>query len=381
MYGFNLKLLKRNLSPYLKNIHGWRTHRKIVVIESDDWGSIRMPSRDVYEKCLKAGYKVDQIAYEKYDSLASEEDLELLYELLNSFTDQSGNHPVITANALVANPDFDKIRENGFEKYEYELLTETFKRYPKHSRSLELWKQGMREGIFFPQSHGREHLNVSLFMKALQTVDSDVHFSFEHEMPGSIPYEELKGNKYVESLKYTNVADKQEKLQIILEGLELFEQLFGYRSESLIPPNYLWSSDFDEAVSSFGVRFYQGNRKMKEPKYGEGMELHPRRLGEKNRFDQIYLVRNALFEPSLFKMEISDPVEYCLRQIRAAFRMKKPAVICSHRINYVGYLFEENRDRNLDSLKQLLQLVKKEWPDIEFMNSVELGNLISEKND
>src|SRR6056297_3463585 len=95
--------LKNILASNLANILGWRTDRKIVVFESDDWGSIRMPSKNVYHKCLKAGYRVDKIAYERYDSLASEDDLELLFDLLTSYKDINGNHPVMTANVLPAN--------------------------------------------------------------------------------------------------------------------------------------------------------------------------------------------------------------------------------------------------------------------------------------
>ena len=41
--------LKSLLTVHASNIPGWRTKRKIVVIESDDWGSIRMPSLKVFE--------------------------------------------------------------------------------------------------------------------------------------------------------------------------------------------------------------------------------------------------------------------------------------------------------------------------------------------
>jgi hypothetical protein len=36
----------------LANLPGWCTNRKIVVIESDDWGSIRMPSLTIFENLL-----------------------------------------------------------------------------------------------------------------------------------------------------------------------------------------------------------------------------------------------------------------------------------------------------------------------------------------
>ena len=375
--------IKRKISPWVKNFPGWRTDRKIVVIESDDWGSIRMPSREVYEKCLKAGYRVDKIAYERYDSLASEDDLELLFELLSSFRDYKDNHPVITANSLVANPDFKKIKDSGFREYHFELVTETFKKYPKHSNALKLWEAGRRAGIFFQQSHGREHLNVSMFMDGLKRNDRDLIFGFNHEIPGIIPHGEIPagGNTYVESLKYSNESDKQQKLQMIIEGLDLFERLFGYRSETLIPPNYLWSPEFDEVVSQRGVNYYQGIRKMKEPKFNGSVSYHTHVLGEKNVWGQRYLVRNAHFEPALFKQKVTDPVDNCLKDIFAAFSLKKPAIICSHRINYVGFIDPGNRDRNLRMLKNLLTKIKKRWPEVEFMSSVQLGKLITGKND
>jgi len=88
----------------------------------------------------------------------------------------------------------------------------------------------------------------------------------------------------------------------------------------------------------------------------------------------ISLVRNVTFEPSLVKS--NDTVEEVLRDIAIAFRMKKPAIISSHRINYVGYLDFKNRDINLKMLKGILKQAMIRWPDIEFMNSVDLGNLI-----
>ena len=142
-------MLKSYLAGIRKNLPGWRTRRKILVIESDDWGSIRMPSREVYQKCLKAGYPVDQSEYERVDSLASEEDLELLFDLLLSFRDLHGNHPVLTANCLVANPDFERIKEAKFREYHYESILDTFKKYPAHQGNFTLWKKAMGRSMMW----------------------------------------------------------------------------------------------------------------------------------------------------------------------------------------------------------------------------------------
>jgi len=370
--------IRQTVAPYLKNAGGWRTGRKLVLFESDDWGAIRMPSREVYNKCLKAGYEVDTNAYEKYDSLASEEDLNFLYNLLLSFSDGHGYHPVFTANVLCANPDFDQIQDSGFKKYYYERITETFRQYPDHSRCFDLWRSGIGEKIFFPQSHGREHLNVSMFMNALKHGDRDALFGFRHRMPGCMPRSMEGGNKYVETLRYSSESDKKQKLEILLDGLDLFEELFGYRSRTFTPPNYLWSPDYNGPISQSGVRYYQGNRKMKDPVVGSQFKFHTHKLGEENRFNQRYLVRNVTFEPSLIQHK-EKVVDQCMWEIAAAFRMSKPAIICTHRLNYVGFIDPDNRDQNLVLLEQLLKRMLDRWPEIEFITSAELGEQIDKE--
>lgn len=371
-----ISALKRNIARHITNFPGWRTDRKIVVIESDDWGSIRMPSRAVYKKCLAAGYPVDQNAYERFDSLASEKDLELLFGVLENHKDQHGMPPVMTANILTANPDFDKIKASAYQKYFYELIGDTFARYPNHANCLHLWREGKERKVFFPQSHGREHLNVSLFMRKLQLKDKDALFGFVHQMPGSISKQApLKGNIFVEPLHYTNYQDKLQKLSFVMEGLDLFENLMGYRSLSFIPPNYIWSPDFNKPMADMGVQFYQGHRKMKEPLEDGNYQFHSYKLGEQNSYGQTYLVRNVTFEPALFTSG-TDPVSDSLREIATAFRMQKPAIISSHRLNYVGFIDEQNRDGNLKMLDKLLTEITSRWPDVEFLNSVQLGTLM-----
>ena len=67
-----------------------------------------------------------------------------------------------------------------------------------------------------------------------------------------------------------------------------------------------------------------------------------------------------------------------MKEIEIAFRWKKPAVISTHRVNYIGNLVENNRIKGLQSLKELLTKMLAKWPDIEFMTSVELGKEINE---
>ena len=117
-----LSKLKSALALNVRNIPGWRTSRHIVVIESDDWGSIRMSSRENLERMVRAGMREDLDHYNTFDGLESNRDLEELYQVLTSFKDSTGRHPVMTGVNVVANPVFESIRENGFRSMYTNLI-------------------------------------------------------------------------------------------------------------------------------------------------------------------------------------------------------------------------------------------------------------------
>lgn len=366
-----VRILKKNII----NAPGWRTNRKIVVIESDDWGAIRMPSREVYNSFLKSGYAVDQRPYEKYDSLASSEDLSLLYEVLSKNRDKTGRGTVFTANAVSANPDFDKIKASSFEEYHYELFTDTLNKYSDCHNSFQLWKEGIEADIFYPQFHGREHINVASWMKALREGDEDMLFAFEHRVAGIFPKNNSNaGNQSVVALKYADDSEF-EKIKVILsDGLNLFEQIHGYKSLSFIAPCNVWHPGYAETLKENGVEIIQGSSTQIIPTLNGNKKTY-HYMGQKNRIGQRFLIRNCSFEPSLSAGV--DTVDLCLADISLAFRWQKPAIISSHRINYIGSIFPDNRSQNLRQLSTLLGRIVRLWPDVEFMSSDQLGRLMN----
>lgn len=371
---------KRTVGRNLVNIPGWRTNRKIVVIESDDWGSIRMPSEEVYRKSLEAGIKVDKCPYCRYDTLESAVDLSALFDALTDFKDKSGNHPVFTANCVVANPDFFKIKESGYREYHYELFPETLKNYYPNQDTFELWSQGMSQNIFLPQLHGREHLNVDRWLRYLQKGSQETIFAFENNYFGlSTTVVNENRSSYMAALDADFQQDIDGYKYLLREGLDIFEKLFGYRSESFIAPNYVWSSQVEKCLSDNGVKYLQGSLHQTQTKFENSVGIK-HTLGEKNNHNQIYLTRNCHFEPSSFSI-YSHALESCLKQINSAFLWHKPAIISTHRINYVGGLVEQNRIRNIELLKKLIKGIMDKWPSVEFLTSVELGNLISKNNE
>lgn len=369
---------KSELRIYVSNLFGWRTNRKLIVIESDDWGSVYMSDKRALEEMKTKGIPLDS-HYLKNDTLESNEDMEMLMEVLRKHKDSSGRHVVMTGVNVVANPNFVKIKANGFKKYEYELFTETAKRYPQSDRIHSLWKQGIDERLLVPVFHGREHLNVQRWMKLLQEGNETVRIAFEYGV--STLSKEING-KELADLRAAFDIDTQNDLKylekVIDTGLDEFESLFGYKSTFFIPTNGPFNNNLEGLLSKKGVK-YIGTGKVQQEPLGEGKyKKHFRYLGKKNRLGQMYLTRNCFFEPisEEFPKE-RDWVASCLKEIEIAFNCHKPATISSHRVNYMGTINPENRAEGLKKLDQLLGAIIKKWPDVEFITSMELGDIIN----
>lgn len=365
---------------YLINLPGFRTRRKLVVFESDDWGSIRMPSRDTYEELLKKNIRVDRLSYSRYDSLAGESDLTALFEVLQSVKDKNGNPAIITANTNVANPDFEKIKNSGFTEYHYEPFTETLKRYPEHAGSFELWKAGIDSRLFRPQFHGREHLNVTEWMKALQQNRGKVRLAFDYGMYDLSEDQSVSENTFVEALHFEDKTELDFQRESIVTGLNLFEELFGYRASSFIAPCYIWSSELDKTLAANGISSFQGNWFQYEPVSGTNRKFRRKfhYIGQKNKFNQVYTIRNAAFEPA--DSSSIDWIGLVIKQMESLFRLGKPTIINTHRLNYIGFIDPTNREKNLILLRRLLKEMVEKWPDIEFISSDELATIIFSKN-
>ena len=355
----------------IKNLPGKKTGRKLVCIYVDDYGSIRVKDRKSYEKLKAAGIPMDSSRYSKFDTLSSTEDLQMLFEVLTSVKDIQGNHACLTPFVNIANPDFQKIRESNFTTYYREPFTETLKRNgATHEGSYELWKQGLAEHIFHPEYHGTEHINVLRFMQALQQGHKTTRLAFDYEcvalplLPGDNPL------KHSTTVFYIEKAEENESLkEDIRIGMTMFEQLLGYRPRQFTPGAGIYSPSLHPILKETGIDYINVNRYKAYP-LGDGkFEKHFLYKGKRNEVGQRYVVRNCIFEPYFDDCSRNNAaVIGCLKNVEAAFRMHAPAIISTHRVNYVGGLESTHRDDSLQQLKELLTEIVKRWPDVEFMD-------------
>jgi hypothetical protein len=371
-----IKQLKSTITHHITNSRGWRTDRKLIVIESDDWGSIRMPNKPVYHKLLQKGIRVDLCPYNKYDTLANVQDFDALFSTLEKHTDFKNNNPIITLNTNVANPNFDRIKSENFEKYYFEEFLDTLKEYYPQEDVFGMWKEGMSKGFIFPQLHGREHVNSNIWLDLIRNGNTHLLYAFELKLFGLslITSNQIKV-PYLAALIYNSEKGKKSVEKSIIEGADIFERIFDFRSKSFIAPLYTWASELEEVFHEAGVKYIQGADRHKI--YDFTKRSYARKhhiIGKKNQYNQIYLHRNCTFEPTILSKK--DNIKECLKNIETAFFWKKPAVISMHRLNFIGSLEESNRTQNLKQLDILLTRIMKRWNDVEFIHSSELGDLI-----
>jgi hypothetical protein len=174
-----------------------------------------------------------------------------------------------------------------------------------------------------------------------------------------------------------NEAQEAETILSIQEGINLFEKYFGAPSLTAIAPAYVWSTKQENTLWNLGVRSMQGIPFQYRPSYPKKEFSREFRYTKSYNSKMSYQMRNAFFEPSLDNR--NDTVEECLRRINISFQMKKPAIIGSHRINFIGSLSESNRTNNLMLLSRLLKRIVNQWPEVEFMSTPQLGQLMGKQ--
>lgn len=363
--------MKQTLFNNLKNLRGWTTDRKIVVFSVDDYGNVRLDSRQARENMDKAGLKVHS-RFDAFDALETREDLEMLFENLTSVRDRNGRPAVFTPFAVPCNIDFEAMAVDNCSGYRYEMLPTTFEklsaRQPEaYEGAWALWQEGVEKGLLAPQFHGREHFNLKVFEEKLAARDHEVMTCLENRSYSSISKSGYPTIGYTAAFSFDDSADHELFDEIIRTGANAFEKTFGYRSIYFTPPGggeharlhpVLKDAGFDFVNEAFLKSEHQGGGRFKKRLNWTGKELFG---GTKA------IVRNVVFEPAAEGER--DSVGYALKQIETSFRWRKIAHVSSHRVNFCGHISPQNRKHGVERLGALLRAIISRWPDVEFMSA------------
>lgn len=363
----------------LSNLLGWRTKRKIVVVESDDWGSFRFKDVQTRDKFISPIDK-DKCWMSYNDTFESEEDIKELFEVLTSVNDKNGETAKFTFLMNPSNPDFKSIKNANFKQFYQESFLQTLKNRKDGQEILHLYNDGLTKGIIEVGFHGREHLNVNLWMKDLQKGDKIAHLGFENSMWGF-------SKSYISEVKYgyrstfdiKNLQELPSLEENISQGIDIINKTLNQNTTYFLPPDGPYHLNLNKELVKNGIKFIGLSKLHQNPTEQSIFKKHLLWIGKTTKEGLIVITRNVMFEPGSPRQK--DWVTPALTDIENAFKSKKPVVISSHRANYVGSLNIENRVQNLGELKCLLDKIVSKWPEVEFMTSSQLGELIQRKND
>jgi len=371
-------LLKNRLLRNAKNVVGWRTNRKIIVFAVDDYGNVRLHSKEARKQLDREGYPARN-RFDAFDTLETRGDLEMLYDTLQLVEDKNGRNAVFTPLAVPCNINFERLIDTGYRKYHYELLAETFGKLSAidpagYEGTWNLWQQGMEEGLIAPQFHGREHLNLKVFEEKLQARDHELLTYLKNRSFGALSDSGYRTISPMGAFEFWDYKENERLQRIIEDGLDQFENVFGYRATNFTPPVYNFHKVLHSTLKRNGIRFIDTALTVNEHQ-GKGKYKRKFNYTGKETAEGLQLiVRNVVFEPGEDR-GINWPA-YAMKQIEAAFRWNRPAVISSHRVNFCGHIDEKNRDKGINALSDLLKKITHRWPEVEFMSARELGELI-----
>lgn len=362
-----------NYNYFASCIKSVKVNKKIVVIESDDWGSERIPNITVRNKLKNIGIDYCQNPHLEFDTLENEEDLQLINSLLTEIENRYDKKVTITANFNIANPDYNKIANSNFEDYFYQVFTDTYtNKYKGFGVMNELIKL-IKSNYFKPQYHGREHVNYLLWLNELKSENKHYKQAFDLEcyaIDAPCKYPHLKN--MMASFEYFSAKHKAEFENSIKEGLSIFSNIFDFSSKTIVPTRHVWHTESEGLFFSNGIKAIQTSLIQYEPTLSNYNKVY-HYTGKENRQSKIrYMVRNIFFEPSY--NQNYDWVGSALSKLRLLFLFNIPVIISMHRINFVGGLDSKQRDFNLTQFKKLIESIITEYPNVFFISSDELSD-------
>ena len=374
--------LKKRILANIKNIPGWRTRAKLVIFNVDDYGNVRLASRAAKAQLEKAEVTLSG-RFDTLDTLETREDLEALFEVLDSVRDRNGRGAVFTPYALSVNPDLAALRSSP-DIWQSEDLPETFGRLAgegpqAYDGAWALWREGIERGLMQPEFHGREHFNLHLLKRKLSRRDADVMANIEaNSMAGLKEDPDLPGIGFTHAFGLADRSELPQHRAIIADGIARFSRIFGRPPKCFTPPAQRLLPELHEFVAAHGVcaidcplySVQQIDRDQRKGVY----HITGRRRGQ----GHVTLVRNVIFEPNLYPSR--DEVAHAMGLIQAAFRWGKPAMISSHRVNFCGHIDPANRRAGLDDLKRLLRAIVKRWPEVQFISAGELAERVGARS-
>ena len=317
----------------------------VLILESDDWG---------------------------YGPPAQAEWLDRIADVLASFRDAAGRHPIATLGVVLAGPDPTRTREDGGRFYRRVALDD-----PRLESVRDAMLRGAARGVFGLQLHGLEHFWPPSLMRSAEkdprirnwlTGDS---FGVTEDLPSALQ------SRWIDASALPSAAlPEPEATAAATEEARIFAAVFDAAPEVVVPSTFIWTDAVERAWVRAGVRVIVTPGVRNESRDADGRVV-PGDLtcfnGQRTPEGATYVVRDVYFEPSL-----GHDHRRALAAVRARVCLAQPALLEMHRLNFIR---DGRTTQNaLDELSRLLRAALATFPALRFMSTAELARQYRERS-
>jgi hypothetical protein len=312
----------------------WRRVRA-VVFESDDWGLCGfVPDSTAWHGLDRDTLRAGRVPQAYWGSTLEDSAAVLrLCRLLLNYRGWDGLPPIFQANYIVSSlsyePEAPAADPGGgpWRRYDLPALP------PPYARNG-LWDAvawGVAAGVWRPEFHGAFHYDPGRRREAVRN-QSLARVAAER---GILPF--AGSARAWELGPWRPTAELAGELD---RSLAVFRRVFHRPPASIIAPDYVWDGRCEDLWESRGLTTIQAKREQRHPRWRSGRIdhrlckvvarawerlLHPRRT---------YLERNSRLESARAR-DATAVADDCWRGIQAAWRRGQPAIVETHRVNFV----------------------------------------------
>ncbi len=340
-----------------------RFGRPLVLLQSDDWGRVGVRDEEGCQELRAAGLNLGEHPYDLY-SLETAEDVLAVAETLESVRDSVGQPPCLEMNFLTANVDFQASAAQNLRQIILKPLLEGLPAPWKRPGLYEAYSQGIQKRVFTASLHGATHFCEQVLAETLKGSGQRAELlrtlwkaetPYIHWRMPWVGYEYWNPNR--EAGEQFLTAKEQERW--ISLAADWFQQFFGDRPVSACAPGYRADETTRRLWREQGIQIAQN---------GPGAMLAP----HFDEFGLLHTYRSIDFEPA---WNPALRYEDGLAAATKSFAAGVPFIVSVHSINFHSTL-APFRQRTLPLLHELLRCLAKSNPDLLFVNSRQLLQVV-----
>jgi hypothetical protein len=336
--------------------------RPLVLLQSDDWARVGVRDRDGYEQIRASGIQLGENPYDYY-SLETADDVIALRDMLKRHRDSTGRPACVVMNFLLANLNFQRIADTGFQNLHLTLLSQGLPGEWKRPGLFDAYRQGISDDVFYPALHGLTHFCGMAIERAL-TVPGErnnlLHTLWKAETPYIYWRMPWIGYEYCNPEKpQAGFLDASTQADLISQAVQEFRKVFCTPPLSACAPGYRANSDTHRAWSQCGVRVAQN---------GSGAVAPP----HIDEWEMLNLHRVIDIEP--FQRDL--PLEKYMQLAERCFERGMPAIVSTHSINFHSSL-KDFRGPGLRVLDEFLSALETKHPNLLYVHDMDLYELVN----